>query len=171
LFLQPKFVTILLHFSFEEAFMALVIPKESYSGKIYEVQLGSGAKGVTIGGASALPFLSFEGVFPHKPAVALEIMDIAPSDWPETVQKAVGGASANPVSWAKFCQEQGADAVALRLVGTHPDQQNKSPEEAAKIAAELAPRAARTVRSARRWRRTIRPWLPRPWPTTTSSLP
>jgi acetyl-CoA decarbonylase/synthase complex subunit delta len=118
--------------------MALVIPKESYSGKIYEVQLGSGAKGVTIGGASALPFLSFEGVFPHKPAVALEIMDIAPSDWPETVQKAVGGASANPVSWAKFCQEQGADAVALRLVGTHPDQQNKSPEEAAKIAAEVA---------------------------------
>ena len=34
--------------------MALVVPKESYSGKIYEVQLGSGAKAATIGGASAL---------------------------------------------------------------------------------------------------------------------
>src|SRR5512135_2923638 len=101
--------------------MALVIPKESYSGKIYEVQIGGGSKAVTIGGAIALPFLSFEGTFPHRPAVALEIMDIAPSDWPETVQKAVGGASANPVSWAKFCQEQGADVVALRLLGTHPD--------------------------------------------------
>ncbi|HEY6009883.1 MAG TPA: acetyl-CoA decarbonylase/synthase complex subunit delta, partial [Nitrospirota bacterium] len=35
-------------------------------------------------------------------------------------------------------QENGADMVALRLMGTHPDQQNKSAEEAAKIAAEVA---------------------------------
>jgi acetyl-CoA decarbonylase/synthase complex subunit delta len=65
-------------------------------------------------------------------------MDIAPGDWPETVQKAVAGASASPAPWAKFCQEQGADMVALRLLGTHPDQQNKSPEDAAKVAAEVA---------------------------------
>ncbi len=36
--------------------MALVIPKETYSGKIYNVQLGTGAKAVTIGGANALPY-------------------------------------------------------------------------------------------------------------------
>jgi acetyl-CoA decarbonylase/synthase complex subunit delta len=118
--------------------MALVIPKETYSGKIYSVQLGTGAKAVTIGGASALPFLGFEGSFPNKPAVALEVTDIAPDDWPETVKKAVSGAAANPVSWAKFCQQQGADLVALRLIGTHPDQQNKSPEEAARVAADVA---------------------------------
>jgi acetyl-CoA decarbonylase/synthase complex subunit delta len=118
--------------------MALAIPKETYSGKIYSVQIGTGSKAVTIGGANALPFLSFEGTFPHKPAVALEIMDIAPDDWPETLKKAVGGASANPVQWAKFAQQSGADIVALRLMGTHPDQKNKSPEEAAKIAAEVA---------------------------------
>jgi acetyl-CoA decarbonylase/synthase complex subunit delta len=118
--------------------MALVIPKENYSGKIYNVQLGTGAKTVNIGGASALPFLSFEGAFPNRPAIALEIMDIAPGDWPETVQKAVAGASATPAQWAKFCQEQGADLVALRLIGTHPDQQNKSAEDAAKVAAEVA---------------------------------
>jgi len=118
--------------------MALVIPKETYSGKIYSVQLGTGARAVTIGGASALPFLGFEGSFPNKPAVALEVTDIAPDDWPETVKKAVSGAAANPVSWAKFCQQQGADLVALRLIGTHPDQQNKSPEEAARVAADVA---------------------------------
>ncbi len=118
--------------------MALVIPKETYSGKIYNLQIGSGAKAVTIGGANALPFLGFEGAFPNKPAVALEIMDISPDDWPETVKKAVSGASSSPVSWAKFCQQQGADIVALRLMGTHPDQKNKSAEEAAKVAAEVA---------------------------------
>jgi acetyl-CoA decarbonylase/synthase complex subunit delta len=118
--------------------MALTIPKETYSGKIFTVQVGTGAKAVTIGGASALPYLGFEGTFPHRPAVALEIMDIAPDDWPETVKKAVGGAASSPVQWAKFCQQNGADMVALRLMGTHPDQQNKSAEEAAKTAAEVA---------------------------------
>ena len=118
--------------------MALTIPKESYSGKIFNVQLGSGSNAVTIGGASALPFLTFEGTFPNKPAVALEIMDITPSDWPDTLQKAIGGVSANTVQWAKFCQQNGADIVALRLMGTHPDQKNKSVEEAAKTAAEVA---------------------------------
>jgi acetyl-CoA decarbonylase/synthase complex subunit delta len=118
--------------------MALVIPKETYSGKIYNVQIGTGAKAVTIGGASALPFLGFEGTFPNRPAVALEIMDIAPDEWPETLKKAIGGAGSDPVAWAKFCQQNGADMVALRLAGTHPDQQNKSPEEAAKVAADVA---------------------------------
>ena len=118
--------------------MALTIPKETYSGKIFNVQVGTGAKAVTIGGASALPYLGFEGTFPHRPAVALEIMDIAPDDWPETVKKAVGGAASSPVQWAKFCQQNGADMVALRLMGTHPDQKNKTPEEAAKIAADVA---------------------------------
>jgi len=118
--------------------MALVIPKETYSGKIFNVQLGTGAKAVTIGGASALPFLGFEGTFPNKPAVALEVMDITPDDWPETLKKALNGSSASPVQWAKFCQQSGADMVALRLVGTHPDQKNKSPEEAAKVASEVA---------------------------------
>ncbi len=118
--------------------MALVIPKETYSGKIFNVQLGTGAKAVTIGGASALPFLGFEGTFPNKPAVALEVMDIAPDDWPETLKKAIGGAGSSAVLWAKFCQEKGADMVALRLMGTHPDQKNKSAEEAAKVAADVA---------------------------------
>jgi len=117
--------------------MALAIPKETYSGKIYSVQLGT-AKTVTIGGANALPFLGFEGSFPNKPAVALEIMDIAPDEWPETVKKAIGGAGSSPAQWAKFCQQNGADIVALRLMGTHPDQKNKSAEEAAKTAAEVA---------------------------------
>jgi acetyl-CoA decarbonylase/synthase complex subunit delta len=118
--------------------MALVIPKETYSGKIYTVQLGTGAKAVTIGGASALPFLGFEGTFPNRPAIAMEIMDVSPDDWPESLKKAIGGAGSAPVAWAKFCQENGADIVALRLMGTHPDQQNKSADEAAKVAAEVA---------------------------------
>lgn len=118
--------------------MALAVPKETYSGKIYEVQLGTGSKAVIIGGATALPFLGFEGAFPHRPAIALEVTDISPDDWPETVKKAIGDSGKSPSAWAKFCQAQGADIIALRLIGTHPDQENKSSEEAAKVAAEVA---------------------------------
>ncbi len=118
--------------------MALVIPKETYSGKIYNVQLGAGDKAVTVGGANALPFLGFEGTFPNKPAIALEVMDIAPDDWPETLRAALGDAAADPVKWAKQAQASGADLVALRLMGTHPDQKDKSADEAAKVAAEVA---------------------------------
>jgi acetyl-CoA decarbonylase/synthase complex subunit delta len=65
-------------------------------------------------------------------------MDIAPDDWPETLRKAIGSAGSSPVQWAKFNQQSGADIVALRLMGTHPDQKNKSVEEAVKVAAEVA---------------------------------
>ena len=118
--------------------MSLAIPKETYNGKIYNVQLGSGGKAVTIGGANALPFLAFEGTFPNRPAVALEVMDITPDEWPETIKNAIGDAASNPAQWAKFCQDKGADMVALRLMGTHPDQQDKSADEAGKVAGEVA---------------------------------
>ena len=51
---------------------------------------------------------------------------------------AIGGEAVNPVQWAKFCQKSGADMVALRLMGAHPDQKNKSADEVAKVAAEVA---------------------------------
>jgi acetyl-CoA decarbonylase/synthase complex subunit delta len=43
------------------------------------------------------------------------------------------GVSGDPVTWAKHCQDKlNAKAIALRLLGTHPDRENRSPEDAAK---------------------------------------
>jgi len=120
--------------------MAFVVPKDSYSGKVLELELGTGAKAVKIGGENTLPFLSFEGDVPNRPVVAHEIQDVAPDDWPETVQAAYKDVSSDPVTWAKYCQDTlGAQAIALRLIGTHPDRQDRSPEDAAKtVSAVLA---------------------------------
>lgn len=118
--------------------MAFVVPKETYSGKIYEVTLGKGDKAVTVGGESTLPFLTFEGEVPNRPAVAYEIQDIAPDDWPETVASVYKEVSGDPAAWAKFCQDQlGARIIALRLIGTHPDRKDISPEAAAKTVANV----------------------------------
>ena len=118
--------------------MAFVPLKETYSGKVYPVQIGTEPKGVAFGGENVLPFHGFEGTTPHKPVIAYEIQDVFPVDWPEEVQKPYKDVSGDPVAWAKFCQnELKAKAIALRLTGTHPDRDNRSPEDGAKTVRDV----------------------------------
>ncbi len=118
--------------------MVFVPPKESYPGKVYPVHIGTDQKSVAFGGENVPPFHSFEGITPNKPVVAYEIQDVPPIDWPEEVQKPYKDVSNDPVLWAKFCQDiLKAKAIALRLVGTHPDRENRSPEDAAKTVKDV----------------------------------
>ncbi|MEJ2695461.1 MAG: acetyl-CoA decarbonylase/synthase complex subunit delta [Candidatus Sulfobium sp.] len=113
--------------------MAFTPTKETYSGKVYPVSIGTGESEVTFGGENVLPFHSFEGETPNGPLIAYEIQDVPPSDWPENVRKPYEAVSDDPVKWAKHCQEGlKAKAIALRLTGTHPDRENRSPEDATK---------------------------------------
>lgn len=118
--------------------MAFVAPKETYSGKVYQVNAGTGANALSFGGENVLPFNSFEGTVPNNPLIAYEIQDIPPADWPENVKKPYSSVSEDPVTWAKFCQDTlKAKAIALRLIGTHPDRENRSPEDAAKTVKDV----------------------------------
>ncbi len=118
--------------------MAFTPTKETYSGKVYSVTVGAGDGPVTFGGENVLPFHSFEGTTPSKPVIALEIQDVPPADWPDNVQKPFAAVSADPVTWAKYCQDElKAAAIALRLVGTHPDRENRSAEDAAKTVKDV----------------------------------
>lgn len=117
--------------------MAFVATKETYSGKVYEVTIGTD-KPAVFGGENALPFQSFEGNVPNRPVIAFEIQDVPPEDWPDTVKKVYEAVSSDPVKWAVYCQDElKAQALALRLVGTHPDRDNRSPEEAAKTVRDV----------------------------------
>lgn len=118
--------------------MAYTAPKETYPGKVYSVTIGTGDGAATFGGENVLPFHSFEGETPNRPLVAFEIQDVPPADWPENVRKVFAGVSDDPVTWAKYCQnELKARAIALRLVGTHPDRENRSAEDAAKTVKDV----------------------------------
>lgn len=117
--------------------MAYVAPKETYSGKVFEVTIGTDRTAV-FGGENVLPFHSFEGNVPNRPLIAIEIQDVPPDDWPETVKKVYENVSGDPVTWARYCQDElKAKAIALRLVGTHPDRENRTPEEAAKTVRDV----------------------------------
>ncbi len=125
--------------------MALERLKENWSGSINEVQIGatkaeagSRSSVIKVGGQSTLPFLFDEGKIPHRPVVAMEVWDVAPTDWPEVLKKPFNDCFDNPASWAKKCVEEfKADLICLRLQGSHPDFGNKTPEEAAQAVSKV----------------------------------
>jgi acetyl-CoA decarbonylase/synthase complex subunit delta len=107
------------------------IPKEKWTGKVREVQLGATAaeggtrkKTVVVGGESTLPFLSFEGGMPNPPVVALEVQDRFPADWSPILKEVWGDTLKDPGAWAKKAEEYGADLVAVKLQSAHPEGDN-----------------------------------------------
>ncbi len=113
--------------------MGFELPKETFSGRVNEVTIGKD-RTVTFGGENTLPWHFFEGEIPHKPVIAYEVQDVPPDDWPETVKEPYREVFSDPVTWARFCvDELGAKAVALRLMGTHPDQKDLGAEHAVEV--------------------------------------
>ncbi|OHB78504.1 MAG: CO dehydrogenase/acetyl-CoA synthase subunit delta [Planctomycetes bacterium RBG_16_64_12] len=118
--------------------MAIPDVKEKWSGRVNTVTLGAtpaegGTRGstVTVGGASGIPFLSFDGEMPHPPVVAMDVLDKQPAEWPKALAEAYGDVWSDPAAWAKRVKELGADLVNLRLVSIHPDEDDRSAEQAA----------------------------------------
>lgn len=119
--------------------MSYTASKESYSGSVYPVTIGTDDNAVTIGGENVLPFHSFEGETPNRPVVAIEIQDVPPTEWPEGVQEPLRDVSGDPVTWAIYCRDTlKAKAIALRLIGTHPDRQDsRSADDAVKTVKDV----------------------------------
>ncbi len=108
---------------------------KDYTGAIREVSLGNGDKAITVGGTNTLPFQLFEGKMDHKPLIAMDILDVAPDEWPETLTRHFADVLDNPVAWAQKCVNQyQAEAICLSLVSTDPNGMNRPSAEAAKTA-------------------------------------
>jgi len=118
--------------------MAVELPKEKWSGKIAEITLGATAENggtrtstVTIGGQNTLPYLHFEGQIPHRTAIAMEVLDYIPEDYPAPLKEAFGDVINDPKAWAKRCvEEYKADAINLKLIGTNPEEADRSIDDA-----------------------------------------
>ena len=108
--------------------MAIELHKEKSSGAVRTVTIGATkeqggtrAGTLTLGGETALPFLDFEGVSPHRPALALEIRDRKPDDWSPLLYQAWGEAMQDPADWARAAEAAGADLIYLVLSATKAD--------------------------------------------------
>ena len=112
--------------------------KVAYTGKIREVILGTGDNTATVGGANTMPFQLFEGDMPSSPLIAMDVLDVAPEEWPQSITRYFEGVLDNPVAWAQKCvKDYGADAICLSMVSTDPNGMNRPSAEAAKVAAEV----------------------------------
>ncbi len=112
---------------------------EKATGSIREVVIGDGAKAITVGGSSALPFYLFEGSMPHAPKIAYDVLDCEPEEMPEPLKKYFDDCLSDPVKWAQKCvSEYGAEAICLSLVSTDPNGMNRASSEAAKVAKDVA---------------------------------
>jgi acetyl-CoA decarbonylase/synthase complex subunit delta len=97
---------------------------------------GSGTRtsAVTVGGAEVLPFRHYEGNVGHKPVVAMEVLDSLPKSYPDCLRNQYGDLVKDPAAWARHLVEKlGAEIVSVRLVSTHPDNGDASPEAAGDI--------------------------------------
>ncbi|MCK4366463.1 MAG: acetyl-CoA decarbonylase/synthase complex subunit delta [Thermoplasmata archaeon] len=125
--------------------MPLELPKEKWTGKIGEVVIGAleseggtRTSKVVLGGATSLPFLSFEGEYPNEPPIGMEIFDVVREDYPEVARKPFEDVIDDPGKWAKKCvEEHGADMICIRLIGTNPEEENRSVEDAEQTIREL----------------------------------
>jgi acetyl-CoA decarbonylase/synthase complex subunit delta len=118
------------------------VPGETVNTSVRTVTLGgSGTRtsAVTIGGAAALPLRHFEGNVGHRPALAMEIFDVSPAKYPDSLREAYGDLLGNPAAMAQYCVDQlGAELISVRLDGAHPDNGDRTPEAcAATVAAVL----------------------------------
>ena len=112
--------------------------KGRYSGSVNVVtvgatgeQGGSRTRTVTVGGETGPPMLSFEGEYPHPPALALEVNTAGVDDWHAEARKHVADLAGDLEKWAARCEEWGADLVCLDLAAAHPDRGARSPDECA----------------------------------------
>jgi acetyl-CoA decarbonylase/synthase complex subunit delta len=117
---------------------------ERWTSKVNPVVIGAtSADGgtrtstVTVGGATTLPFLAFEGDVGRPPAIAVEVWDSGGESWPGPLQEVYGEALRSPGAWAKKAVENGAELICLRLMGAHPDAGDRSPDACAAMVKEV----------------------------------
>lgn len=94
--------------------------------------------GLTVGGQSAMPFHWFDGEFTNKLAVGFEVLDVAPTDWPEPLTKCWEDVWNDPMQWARAAVREKADFIYLRLVSCDPNLGQGSAERAAETACQVA---------------------------------
>ena len=77
-----------------------------------------GDKAVKLGAQTAMPMCNFEGEFPNKPIVAMEVYDRAEvtETWSEDAKAPFADVLGDPVAWAKKCPGSHHGTVEVRPV-------------------------------------------------------
>lgn len=118
--------------------MAFKMSVQKYSGKISEVEIGSGERAIKIGGENILPFYNFDGDQANTQKIGVEMLDVYPENWTSEIKNLYEDVASDSVKWAKYIEEKiEPDFICLRLEGADPNGLDKTPEECAEVAKKV----------------------------------
>jgi acetyl-CoA decarbonylase/synthase complex subunit delta len=109
---------------------------QKFTAKIGALQIGT-ENPITLGGENVLPFYVFDGGDTATPKVGIQISDEGVYKVPG-IEAFFAGASAIADVAKKAQVAPGVDFVALSFDGAHPDKGDRSVEDAAEIAKQVA---------------------------------
>ena len=118
--------------------MAFKRVPQVFNCSMNEVTFGTGAKAVTIGGENVYPMYTFDGPIKNKVAIGVEITDNGFDASVPGIASFYAGCDSIGAIAKRASEMPGADFVVLTLEGADPNGQNKSVEECAKVAKEVA---------------------------------
>ncbi|MFH1616046.1 MAG: acetyl-CoA decarbonylase/synthase complex subunit delta [Planctomycetota bacterium] len=118
---------------------------ESFSGSVNKITIGATTETggtrtstVTVGGAQNIVYGGSSDQKGQKPVIAIDILDVAPQDWPDVLAEPYKDVLDNLSDWARKCVEEfQAEIICLKFDGIHPDKANKDASYAAGITEEL----------------------------------
>jgi len=99
---------------------------------------GTRTSTVTVGGAQNVVYGGSPQDAGNRPVIAMDVLDVRPDDWPDTLIEPFKDVAGSPADWAKKCVEQfGAEMICLKFDGIHPDKANKDAACAVKVTKEV----------------------------------
>jgi acetyl-CoA decarbonylase/synthase complex subunit delta len=118
---------------------------ESFVGSVNKVTLGATKENggtrtstVTVGGAKNVVFGGSSSDAGEKPVIAMDVLDMAPENWPDKLAESYKDVFDSPGQWAAKCAEEfGADMICLKFDGIHPDREDKSAADAVKVTRDV----------------------------------
>jgi len=117
---------------------------QNHIGSVNEVTLGATKENggtrthtVTIGGAASVVYGGLPEAAGKRPLIALDVLDTAPDDWPESLTQSFADVMDSPGKWAAKCIEYGADLICLVFDGIHPDKGDKDAAHAVAATQEV----------------------------------
>ena len=121
------------------------VPKitDSFSGLVNKITLGDTQTGtrtstVTVGGAANVVYGGSAEKTAEKPVIALDVLDSAPTDWPDVLANPYKNVLNDPAAWAKMCVEElGVDLICLKFEGIHPDKGDLDASHAVKVTKDV----------------------------------
>lgn len=124
--------------------MGFDAPKEKYPGRIREVVIGASkdmggtrSRSIKVGGSNGLQFHRFESEMPHRPLIAMDVVDTM-RVLPDHLLSSIGPVLKEPVEWARACERDwGADICVVKLQSANPEEENRSVDECEALVKEI----------------------------------